>query len=72
MMDSTTYCDYTVQSHIHILFVYLSGLQLDAQAAMEYLLNRRDIDTSRIIVFGRSLGGAVAVSLASSNLYSNK
>jgi fermentation-respiration switch protein FrsA (DUF1100 family) len=49
-----------------------SGLYLDSQAAMEYLLNRRDIDSNKIIVFGRSLGGAVAVDLASHPVYSDK
>ena len=52
--------------------IHAPGLELDAEAALDYLLNRRDIDTSRIIVFGRSLGGAVAVSLASNTLYSDK
>lgn len=33
-----------------------SGLYKDAQAALNYLLNREDIDHRRIIVFGRSLG----------------
>ena len=54
------------------LCIRAPGLELDAEAALDYLLNRRDIDTSRIIVFGRSLGGAVAVSLASNTLYSDK
>ncbi len=31
---------------------------------MEYLLNSPYVDRSKIIVFGRSLGGAVAISLA--------
>ena len=31
---------------------------------MDALYARTDIDTSKIVVFGRSLGGAVAVSLA--------
>lgn len=44
-----------------------SGLQVDAQTALEYLHNRTDIDTSKIFVFGRSLGGAVAVDLAARN-----
>ncbi|KAI3904221.1 hypothetical protein MKW92_040866, partial [Papaver armeniacum] len=35
------------------------GITRDAQAAMEHLAQRTDIDTSRIVVFGRSLGGAV-------------
>ena len=33
-----------------------SGLYKDAQAALNYLLNRQDIDHRRILVFGRSLG----------------
>lgn len=44
-----------------------SGLQLDAQTALEYLRNRTDINHSKIFVFGRSLGGAVAVDLAARN-----
>ena len=43
------------------------GLQLDAQAALEYLLNRADINHSKLFVFGRSLGGAVAIDLAARN-----
>ncbi len=41
------------------------GLYRDAQAAFSHLLSRSDIDTQRIAVFGRSLGGAVAVDLCS-------
>ncbi|XP_074656581.1 protein ABHD13-like [Tubulanus polymorphus] len=41
------------------------GIYLDAQAALEYLMQRTDINTKRIVVFGRSLGGAVAINLAS-------
>ena len=37
------------------------GLKLDAEATLEYAQNREDIDNSRIFVFGRSLGGAVAI-----------
>lgn len=40
------------------------GLQLDAQAALEHLLSRDDINTDAIVVYGRSLGGAVAMHLA--------
>ena len=32
------------------------GLYLDAQAALEYLIGRPDVDQRKIIVFGRSLG----------------
>jgi len=35
------------------------GTYLDAQAAWDYLINSRRIPADRIIVFGRSLGGAV-------------
>jgi len=37
------------------------------QAALDHLAQRNDIDTSRIVVFGRSLGGAVGSVLAKSN-----
>jgi len=41
------------------------GIYLDAQAALDYLHSRPDIQSKKIIIFGRSLGGAVAVDLAS-------
>ncbi|XP_013784577.1 protein ABHD13-like isoform X2 [Limulus polyphemus] len=41
------------------------GLYYDSQAGLEFLLQYPGIDRSKIIVFGRSLGGAVAVDLAS-------
>lgn len=34
---------------------------------MDHLIQRTDIDTSRIVVFGRSLGGAVGSVLARNN-----
>jgi len=40
------------------------GLYLDAQAGLDFLLTRQDIATDKILVFGRSLGGAVAIDLA--------
>ncbi|KAL8558237.1 hypothetical protein ACOMHN_040935 [Nucella lapillus] len=46
-----------------------NGLYLDAEAAMDFLLHRSDLDLRQIFVFGRSLGGAVAVYLAASPLY---
>lgn len=36
----------------------------DAEAAFDYLVNNLSVPTNRIIVLGRSLGGAVAVDLA--------
>ncbi|KAJ0981193.1 hypothetical protein J5N97_009448 [Dioscorea zingiberensis] len=43
------------------------GITKDAQAALDHLSQRDDIDTSRIVVFGRSLGGAVGSVLARNN-----
>lgn len=43
------------------------GITLDAQAALDHLIERTDIDTTKIIVFGRSLGGAVGALLAKNN-----
>ncbi|XP_047948667.1 alpha/beta hydrolase domain-containing protein WAV2-like isoform X3 [Salvia hispanica] len=43
------------------------GITKDAQAALDHLVQRVDIDTSRIVVFGRSLGGAVATVLVRNN-----
>ena len=40
------------------------GIYLDAQAAYDYLQSRPDIDYQRIIGYGESLGGVVAVDLA--------
>lgn len=37
------------------------------QAALDHLSQRTDIDTSRIVVFGRSLGGAVGSVLTKNN-----
>jgi fermentation-respiration switch protein FrsA (DUF1100 family) len=40
------------------------GTYSDADAAWNYLTESRNIDPKRIVVFGRSLGGAVASNLA--------
>lgn len=45
---------------IHALFPVM-------QAALDHLVQRTDIDTSRILVFGRSLGGAVGAVLTKNN-----
>ena len=41
-----------------------SGAYRDSRAALDYLHSRRDVDRDRIVYFGRSLGTAVAVELA--------
>ena len=40
------------------------GTYLDAEAAWHYLVQERGVDPTEIIVFGRSLGGAIAAWLA--------
>ncbi|MBX2992398.1 MAG: alpha/beta hydrolase [Bacteroidetes bacterium] len=40
------------------------GLYLDGRAAFDYLVNQRHISPRRIIIFGYSLGAAVAIHLA--------
>lgn len=40
------------------------GLASDARAAIEYLTTRPDVDPSRVVYFGESLGAAVALELA--------
>ncbi|RVE57876.1 hypothetical protein OJAV_G00203490 [Oryzias javanicus] len=43
------------------------GLYLDAEATLDYIMTRADVDKTKVVLFGRSLGGAVAVRLASVN-----
>jgi hypothetical protein len=38
-----------------------AGIQKDAAAILEYAFTKAQIDNSQIILFGRSLGGAVAI-----------
>lgn len=45
------------------------GLYVDAQSAVDYLLQRNDIDTKRIIVFGRSLGKLLTVPVKFATLF---
>lgn len=39
----------------------LQGLQLDMTASLEWLFQRQEIDTNRIVIFGQSLGAATAI-----------
>ena len=41
-----------------------AGLRTDAETALRWLRARADVDAAQIVVFGRSIGGAVAVHLA--------
>ncbi len=47
----------------------LAGMQLDIDAAMRSLLAHQDVDPNRIIIFGQSLGGALAIHYAAHNAY---
>lgn len=44
---------------------YEHGLMIDAEATMDWVLNESGVDTSKIIIHGRSLGGAVSIYLTS-------
>ena len=43
------------------------GLYMDAEAALAYLSSRPDVDPARVVLFGRSIGCAVAVEAATKN-----
>lgn len=43
------------------------GTRRDAQAALDWLRARPDVDQGRLVAFGRSLGGAVCASLVAAN-----
>ena len=48
------------------------GFRRDAQAALDYLFTREDICQKTLCVFGRSIGGAVALDIAGDVRYQNK
>lgn len=43
------------------------GLNIDAQTALDYIRNRDDLKKTKIIIYGQSLGGAVAINLVEKN-----
>jgi pimeloyl-ACP methyl ester carboxylesterase len=43
------------------------GLNIDAQTALDYIRGREDLKDSKIVVYGQSLGGAVAINLVNRN-----
>ena len=42
---------------------------MDARAALDYLFSRSDVCQQKVVVFGRSLGGAVALRVCSEHYY---
>ncbi|KAJ5082199.1 hypothetical protein N7532_011242 [Penicillium argentinense] len=44
-----------------------AGLKIDAQTALDYLRQRPETSDGKIVVYGQSLGGAVAINLVASN-----
>ena len=44
-----------------------TGINIDAQTALDYIRNQKETEGGKIIVFGQSLGGAVAVQLVANN-----
>jgi fermentation-respiration switch protein FrsA (DUF1100 family) len=47
----------------------LAGVQQDIDAAMRYLLTHKNVDPKRIVVFGQSLGGALAIFYSAHSAY---
>jgi hypothetical protein len=50
----------------------LDGLHLDFRAALETLLAMPEIDPDRVVVFGQSLGGAIAITGLAGSTYKTK
>lgn len=44
-----------------------NGLKIDAQTGLDYLRQRPETKDTKILVYGQSLGGAVAISLVAKN-----
>lgn len=42
-----------------------AGIEMDAETALQHICTRSDVDSTRIVVYGKSLGGAVALHMAS-------
>ena len=43
------------------------GLNVDAQTALDYMRGRSDLKSTKFVVYGQSLGGAVSISLVARN-----
>jgi len=47
----------------------LAGMQLDIDAAMKHLLAHKNVDPNKVIIFGQSLGGALAIHYTAHSAY---
>lgn len=43
------------------------GLMIDAQTGLEYIRHRHELRGTKIVIYGQSIGGAVAIGLAAKN-----
>jgi len=43
------------------------GLMIDAQTGLDYIRRRHELRDTKIVVYGQSIGGAVAIGLAARN-----
>lgn len=50
----------------------LEGLHQDVQAAMEVLFQRQDIDQEKLVLYGHSMGGAVATTSLADSIYRDR
>jgi fermentation-respiration switch protein FrsA (DUF1100 family) len=48
------------------------GIHADAEAALQYLVEKMDADSKALVVFGQSLGGAVAIRMVANSPYRHK
>lgn len=44
-----------------------AGLRIDAQTGLDYIRSREDTKSSNIVIYGQSIGGAVAIDLVKNN-----
>lgn len=56
---------------MHALY-FLAGFSIDAEATLDFVLQRNDINVRRVFVHGSSLGGAVATYVASLPYYADR
>jgi pimeloyl-ACP methyl ester carboxylesterase len=43
------------------------GIRMDAQTALDYIRSHPVLEKTKVVLYGQSIGGAVAVDLASNN-----